>query len=191
MNYGMNNLWPTPVLLETIANTDILNAAVDEILTTVDLSFPPSDFQGYDVLEEGGPALRQFKKDVVEPLFDKYLKEVYGFSLHDTEYNLRSWMTGTGHSYMIPVHNHSGAAVSAVFYLLCEEEDKGGELFLIDPRSNANRGYLNRMKEPFAPKTFAPKSGEALIFPSYLYHQTLTFQGNLRLAMPVDLYVIE
>lgn len=191
MNYGMNNLWPTPVLLEKIQDTDILDLTVQEILTTTDLSTPPSDFQSYDILADGGPVFEKFRKNIVEPIFDRYLIEVYGFSLHDTQYSFRSWLTGTGHSYMIPVHNHSGASLSAIFYLLCEEDSKGGELFLIDPRSNANRGYLDRMKQPFASKTFLPTSGEVIVLPSYLYHQTLTFQGNLRLAMPVDLYVIE
>ena len=50
-------------------------------------------------------------------------------------------MAGTGTGYMIPVHNHNQSSVSAVFYILCEEFDKGGELELIDPKTNSNRGY--------------------------------------------------
>ena len=36
---------------------------------------------------------------------------------------------------------------------------------------------------------FAPSSGDVLIFPSFLYHNVETFNGKMRLAMPVDLTI--
>ena len=103
--------------------------------------------------------------------------------------SLRSWITGTRNGYMIPAHNHSGASVSAVFYLMCEEDNQGGELVAIDPRTNANRGYKDEFKPLFANLVYTPQSGEYLMFPSYLYHHTNVFTGSLRLAMPVDLFL--
>lgn len=185
----MNNLWPTPVLLEKITDIFTLDETVNELLSTVNLSKPPSDFQNFDILADGGLVFNKFRKNIVEPALDNYLTEIYGFPLASTNYSLRSWIAGSGYSYMIPMHNHSGSAVSAIFYLLCEESSNGGELILTDPRTNANRGYIDSMKTPFAPETFLPASGDVIVFPSYLYHQTLPFTGTLRLAMPVDLFI--
>jgi hypothetical protein len=67
-------------------------------------------------------------------------------------------------------------------------QTQGGVVRFHDPRFNANRGML----APFASKhkdyEFLPKSGDFLIFPSYLYHSVSTFHGNLRLIVPVDMY---
>jgi hypothetical protein len=96
-----------------------------------------------------------------------------------------------GSSYTMPLHNHSGAQVSAVFYLLCEEKNAGGELLISDPRFNANRGYPNKMKDSFNLEIYKPKSGEVVVMPGFLHHQVATFNGKLRLAMPVDLYIVD
>ena len=190
MDYGLNTLFPTPMLLDKVANTDLLNEVIQELLLTINLASPPSDFQKYDVLREGSPVIQEFKNTVVIPTFEKYLNQVCATSLTSyTEYWMKSWVTGTGYDYVIPVHNHSGASVSAVFYLLCEEQDKGGKLMMIDPRPNANRGYDINFKPLFEPQSLLPKTGDIAVFPSFLYHYSTVFKGKLRLAMPVDLFV--
>ena len=88
----------------------------------------------------------------------------------------------------MPKHNHSGSHLSAVFYLLCEEKN-GGNIVLHDPRTNANRGYVDDFQSMFDKVRFTPSSGDVLIFPSFLYHNVETFNGKMRLAMPVDLTI--
>ena len=88
----------------------------------------------------------------------------------------------------MPKHNHSGSHLSAVFYLLCEEKN-GGNIVLHDPRTNANRGYIDEFQSMFEKIKFTPSSGDVLIFPSFLYHNVETFNGKMRLAMPVDLTI--
>jgi hypothetical protein len=189
MKYGLNQLWPTSVLLEKIENTELLNLTTQEIIQTIDLQHPPSDFQNYDVINDGGEILHKFRDKIVLPLFEKYVSETFNLSLYDYDFFLRSWLAGSGHSYQIDVHNHSGASVSAVFYLLCEEENKGGELVLTDPRVNANRGYLIDFNKIFDNAKLSPTTGDAILFPGFVYHYTHIFKGNLRLAMPVDLHL--
>lgn len=187
MERGINNLWPTPVLYETVQDKDLLDRFTQEVLLTTNLDTPPSDFQEFDLLKDGGPVAQEFKAKVVLPAIDKYLQLVCNASLSDYDgFHLRSWITGTGYGYTIPVHNHSGSYISAVFYLLCEEQDKGGELHLMDGRTNANRGYDENFKPLFATKELTPYTGDVILFPSHLYHYTLPFKGKLRLAMPVD-----
>ena len=190
MEYGLNTLFPTPVLLDKINNTELLDAVIQDLLATIDFAAPPSDFQKYDVLLEGSPIIQEFKNTVVIPTFEKYLNQVCNISLANySSYWMKSWITGTGYDYSIPVHNHSGASLSAVFYLMCEEQDKGGELMMIDPRPNANRGYDVNFKPLFEPQGLLPQTGDIVVLPSFLYHHSTIFKGKLRLAMPVDLFM--
>ena len=131
--------------------------------------------------------LLEFKDNVIIPAFDEFYKKEFELSLKEKKYHLKAWITGKGFSYSMPLHNHSGSYLSAVFYLLCEENDKGGELVLQDPRFNANRGYKEEYNKWFNNETMTPKTGQFIIFPSFLYHNVKTFYGKIRLAMPVDL----
>jgi hypothetical protein len=186
---GMNKLWSTPVFKGTIDDKDLLDRLLQSIFLNVDLDKPASDFQGFDILSDGPKEFIEFRDNIVYPAFDTYV-EGLGFDMYSFEdVRLRSWITGVRNGYMIPAHNHSGASFSAVFYLLCESMKEGGELVMMDPRSNANRGYKDQFKNMFANETYLPKSGEYLIFPSYLYHHTIAFTGNMRIAMPVDLFL--
>ncbi len=185
----MNQLWPTPVYLGKIEDSDLLERLLQSMFLNVDLNAPTSDFQNFDILKDGPEEFREFRESVVYPAFTEYMKTL-GYDINEfDDVSIRSWITGVRNGYMIPVHNHSGASFSAVFYLLCENDNEGGELLMVDPRTNANRGYKDQFKDWFANKKFLPKSGEFIIFPSYLYHHTLPFTGKMRIAMPVDLYL--
>jgi hypothetical protein len=188
MNKGFNNLWPTPVYLDKINNEELVDQVCRELLLNVDLSRMLTEFQAYDILHEGPELFQQFRDQVVLPFFETYLNN-WNMSLENfLDYRLKSWLTGAYPGYSIPVHNHSGASLSAIFYLLVDDEIQGGNLIFLDPRANANRGYVNQFKPLFENKKYAPKSGEGVVFPSFLYHQTLPFSGSIRLAMPVDLF---
>jgi hypothetical protein len=190
LSYGINSLWPTNVMLAKIEHQELLDEVCNCILTNYDFNSMPSDFmKDFDILRDGGEALRDFKKLVVEPLFDSYFKNTFGIGIEKfTSRRYRSWLAGPHSGYYIATHNHSGASVSAVFYLMCDTTAKGGELLMLDPRTNANRGYIDELKHVFDPVSYTPKSGEAVLFPSYLYHQTTPFLGSVRLAMPVDFF---
>ena len=188
MNKGFNQLWPTTVYLGNI-ESPILEDVCQHMFSEINLITPSSDFQSFDLLEDGPEIFQQFRDQVAWPAFENYLLHL-GINLNEfPDRRLRSWVTGVYNGYMIPAHNHSGASISAVFYLLCSEQDKGGELILLDSRTNANRGYKDQFKHLFENKTFLPKTGEYLIFPSYVYHHTIPFTGSIRLAMPVDLFL--
>jgi hypothetical protein len=188
MNLGFNQLWPTTVMISEIKQKDILELITSDILVN-HITKPADELQHFDLLNEGGEIFLQFKKEVVEPLFDQYLQEVFNVKIDQChDHFFKSWLTGPNSGYSIGAHNHSGAAVSAVFYLLCEEHRHGGELVLMDPRMNANRGYPTAMKMPFSDTYYSPKSGEVAVFPSFVYHHAMLFKGKLRIAMPVDFF---
>jgi len=72
---------------------------------------------------------------------------------------------------------------------MCNAQDKGGEIIFTDPRQNANRGYDNCFQEWFKPLKITPTCGDIVVFPSYLYHYVTTYQSNIRIALPVDLFL--
>lgn len=187
---GLNNLYPTPVYLGQVQETDILERLVQSIFLNIDLDAPASDFQNFDALKHGPLEFQEFREKVVIPAFESYLRQL-GYDMWQfPDVRLRSWIAGVRNGYMIPAHNHSGASFSSVFYLMCDtQSDQGGELVMLDPRTNANRGYKDPFKPMFENTVFSPQSGQFLIFPSYLYHHTNAYQGNMRLAMPVDLFL--
>jgi hypothetical protein len=80
MNLGLNDLWPTKVMISEISNKDILDKVANDIISNY-ISNPPNDFQKFDILKDGGENFKDFQRHIVEPVFDQYLKEVYGLEL--------------------------------------------------------------------------------------------------------------
>ena len=179
---GLNHLWPTPVF-KTKFETP--NGIIEHLLTEYsDVNKKSANVSGDNLFDD--LELIEFKQNVVVPIFKQYCNPY--FDLDKKDYDLRAWLTGYGTGYAMPKHNHSGSHVSAVFYLLCEN-NHGGDIILHDPRTNANRGYIPEFDRMFEPIRFTPQTGDVLIFPSFLYHNVETFKGKIRLALPVDLTI--
>jgi hypothetical protein len=188
LNDGFNDLWPTTVYLGKIEK-DINNQLCEKLFSEVDFEDVLTNFQKLDILNEGSEIFKTFRDTIVWPTFINYLNKI-DIDINDfPDRRLRSWITGAFNGYMIPIHNHNGSVLSAVFYIMCEESNRGGELVLLDSRINANRGYKDQFKKLFENKIYTPKSAEYLIFPSHVYHHTIPFSGNIRLAIPVDLFL--
>lgn len=189
LNSDLNILWSTPVYQGEIDNTELLNQVCQDILGRYDLTTPPSEFKDDTNVLYESDILISFKNKIVEPAFEKYLNQAYNVSLNQFEdYSYKSWLAGSRKGYSINLHNHSGSQFAAVFYLACDDS-KDGILTMADPRGNANRAYDVPFKRDFANITFQPYTGSFIIMPSYVFHYTDTFQGTLRLAMPVDLFL--
>lgn len=185
----IENLWSTPFLKDKMPD-DLRDDFLNVIFSEFDLKTPPSEFGLLNILENDIEPIQKFKKEVIVPAFDKFLLQTVGKSINEWDsYQMKGWITGTGRDYSINYHNHRGAELSAVFYLLCEEQDKGGAITFTDPRLNANRGYDTQFFDWFKPKLIIPQSGDLVVFPSFLPHFVSTYQGNIRIAIPVDLYL--
>jgi hypothetical protein len=123
--------------------------------------------------------------------FDKYLKETCNKTLDDWNYRLNGWLVSYGEGNSLNYHNHRGSQLSSVLYIIADSEDNGGDIIFTDPRQNANRGYDPLFNNWFEPFRFKPKCAEIVIFPSFLYHFVETYGSNVRLAMPVDLFLFK
>lgn len=185
----MYNLWPTNLLVDRIDNKELIDDVLQNIFKTYDLNNNvTSDLNNSNILKND--MFKKFKHEIVEPAFESWLKTILNKSI--TEFDdvfMKGWITGCKNGYNMVNHNHSGASLSAVFYLMVDENNSGN-IFLFDPRTNANRGYKKEIwGKLFEPFVLKPESYTFAVFPSFLYHQVTPFNGNIRLAIPVDLYL--
>jgi len=154
-------------------------------MKTENIVKPQSDFSDGS-LTDRIPLL----KTLADIKYAEFFKEALEMDLNDFEYDFKSWLTGSTNGYNMDIHNHSGAQFAAVFYLLAEEQDQGGELVIHDPRVNANRGYdSNKFKHFFSPIEHTPSTGDVLIMPGYVYHSVRPYHSSLRIAVPVDIFI--
>jgi len=180
---GINQCWSTPIY-KTQITLNQCEELVQEILLTTNIKKPQSEYDG-GLLTDKIPLL----KDLAIEKYSEFFKEVFNNDLNDMSYEFSSWLTGSCKGYSMNIHNHSGAQFAAVFYVLSDDIDKGGELVAYDPRANANRGYSGKMAEMFEPIEYAPQTGDVIIMPGYVYHSVKTYHSNLRLAVPVDIFI--
>jgi len=188
MKEGFNELWPTVILKDTITDKKLLDKVTEYTLTKCGQLLNISEIKDQNLFDD--KFYDDFKQNIVLPSFEKYLQKNTDIILKNKKYVLKSWLTNYGVSYSMPKHNHSGSHLSAVFYLLSEDNHLGGSLIINDSRFNANRGYDSDFKKWFEKEIFIPKTGDILIFPSFAYHSVDTYYGKMRLAMPVDLYLL-
>jgi len=185
----IKQLWSTPILQRKM-NDFLREELINRLMQDYDIFNPPSDYSKINVLDNQATEIQQFLYGEVLPSFEEFCDLSLNKTLSDwTGYRVNGWLTGSSKDYSMQLHNHSGSQFSAVFYLLCEEQEMGGEIVFTDPRQNANRGYDSKFSNWFEPLKITPKSGDILVFPSYLYHTVLTYHSNLRLAMPVDCFL--
>ncbi len=190
----MNNIqftsgWPSQILVGEVSNTSLVDNVANYILSKYDLTQPSSEINRQDLFKD--PFFNEFKQEVVVPAFNMWLQQCLGKTINeiDTETFMRAWITGAHNGYNIMSHNHSGAHLSAVFYLFNDSPETGGNIVFFDPRSNANRGYKPHWSHLFEPVTLKTTTYTFAVFPSFIYHPTTPFKGNIRLAMPVDLFI--
>lgn len=185
----IEQLWPTPFLKDK-APLEVVDGMVSALMQEYDMINAPSDFGSVNVLDSDHPDVVKFKQRVVYPAFNKFLQETIGKEISDwSGHRMHGWIAGVGRDYSLSHHNHRGSQISAVFYLLCEERNVGGQITFTDPRQNSNRGYDQSFLPWFKDVRLTPESGDIVVFPSFLYHHVATYQSNMRLALPVDLFL--
>lgn len=183
---GINNLWPTPVYKTTISQ-ELCDKILNLLMTEV--SMDDYLLGGKNLFQINSPVIKEFRKEVHD-IFSYYFKNVLGKNLETYNASYKAWVTGRPGKYSMQTHNHSGSPFISVFYIFAQDEqDVGGEIILNDPRTNANRGYSQDFQKIFESLKHKPLTGDVLVFPGYVYHSVNPFMSNLRIAIPVDLFL--
>jgi transposase len=167
MELGINNLWPTEVLYERFTNFKELENLQNYIL---------SDYfsSSVNLTNSDKNCLFDFNNEITDNI---------------DNYKLKSWIRGIkDKNSFLPYHNHHNSLLTSLFYILIDENDNNGQLIAFDPRVNANRGYFTEsFKNKFKNVEFSPKTGDILIFPSFLYHHVEKNNNSTRILIAVDL----
>jgi len=180
---GLNNCWTTPIYKTSITKEEC-ESLIQSVMIYENVDKPQSDFND-TTLTNSIPLLKKLARQK----YSEFFKNVFGMNLEDFDYGFKSWLTGSKGRYSMDLHNHSGAPWVAVFYILAEETDKGGEFIAYDPRTNANRGFTKEFTFMFNPVEFLPQTGDVVIMPGFVYHAVRQYESSLRLAIPVDLFI--
>lgn len=189
MSTVIKNLFPTEVMFGSLPDEVVAPVAV-ELLSNLNFSYG-GDISDFSLLSDNYdlPVLKNFFKQYGVEKFKEYIKKVFDQDLDTNECTFKAWSSSGASKYSLGFHNHSGAQFSAVFYLMVEDAEKyGGKFYFHDPRFNANRGMVDDYKFKHNDIAVLPKTGDFIIFPSYLYHSITTFHGNIRLILPVDMF---
>jgi len=184
----INYLWPTAVYEDNINNNEIIEKAFNRILVDFNINDYPDNHSGNDVTDI------EYMRDEFIPIVDfinysvdNYLKKVWNYE------DGRKTRIHLARHDKIKLHNHSGAQVSGVFYLSVPR----GDLYLYDPRQNANRGFVKQIFEKeFKSEVRNMKAGDIILFPSFLWHESdyeyKSVDNSLpRLIFPFDTYLEE
>jgi hypothetical protein len=183
LNAGNNLLWSTPVY-KTNIDSARCEQLVSDLMLTENLADPSGDALSNLI---ANPTLAKLAKEK----YSEFFRDVYNVDINSLDYEFKAWLTGTKGGYSMETHNHTGAQFVSVFYILSEETNAGGEIVLQDPRFNANRGFNNIFVKEFESVVHKPKTGDVLIFPGYVYHFVRQYTSQLRLAIPVDIFIKE
>tara|TARA_B110000977_G_scaffold29766_2_gene38788 strand:- start:1331 stop:1897 length:567 start_codon:yes stop_codon:yes gene_type:complete len=166
-----------------------VDGLVEHIFTNYDLHDLDAEVDGCNIFDDDSDVMHAFK-ELVYDHFNSYLKETINKEISDwNNHEMKGWITGHGKDYSMTIHNHSGAHLSAVFYVMAEDQNSGGDIVFSDPRSNANRGYDSEFEPMFERFKHTPQTGDYLIFPSFTYHHVNPYYSSLRIAIPIDLYL--
>lgn len=103
------------------------------------------------------------------------------------EFAYHAWFHVTRRGGAKTLHNHPNASWSAVYYVDAGDEsdakERSGYIQFYDPRAGAGMyqdpGNMH-WSRPFSLNglSIAPKTGQFLIFPSYLHHEVLSYWGE-------------
>lgn len=178
-------LWPT-----TIGSGKFdVDGLVEHIFTNYNLAELKGEVDGGNIFKDNSDVMNKFKA-LVHNKFNDYLKNSIDKSIEDFQsFEMKAWITGHSEDYSMTIHNHSGAHLSGVFYILAEDQNSGGDIVFSDPRSNANRGYDDWFNPLFDRHGITPSTGDFMIFPSFTYHHVNPYYSTLRICVPVDLYL--
>jgi len=128
----------------------------------------------------GVDALIEFRNQYITPHVKDYFKEHWGSEMDVSELSVGMWAVCNTGSEGLEMHNHEWGLLTTVYYPL----DSDSCIVMADPRHNANRGYpADIANGHFAKLRIAPKAGDLLLFPSFVYHQVSPGKPGMRIAL--------
>jgi uncharacterized protein (TIGR02466 family) len=191
-------LFATPFVQTQFPNSVELNQRLRELILTLEangqyanpapsMNIPQGLFESqFDFFSQTAPEVKLLKSFCFSALMSTVITLNRLSESESRSLKLRShtWFHVTRSGAYFATHNHPMASWSGVYCVDPGDTTEGenGALSFINPAAVANmfvdRGNY-RMIPPFSVRNFLirPRAGELLLFPSYLLHQVMPYQG--------------
>lgn len=199
----VNGLFPTPVLVTKLPDSESLNGALQTIILDHEKSHPStqhSNLGGWqsdtEFLTWGGPAAQTLLGHA-RALADRLTAGRDGQPVK-VDWHLNAWANvnreGNGNEF----HTHAGCFWSAVYYVadggIGEDPTLGGALEFADPRGVAPAMHAPLLAYNFpgghsggASEAISPQAGMLVIFPSYVSHAVKPYLGkDIRISIAIN-----
>jgi len=193
-DFKVKNLFPTPLVISSFAPdvAETIRADLVPILlrkeqesTGVTVSNLGGWQSDHNLPQWGGASvdtilssLKDLLAQVTLYLDNKEFKRV------PIDWKINGWANINRNGHANAMHTHPGAYWSAVYYVQVEDADEGGGLEMLDPRGPLPSMYCPLLR--FGIQGFVtaggaelhqPKTGECLLFPSWLQHSVKPYKG--------------
>lgn len=179
--------WGTPVFVFSQPNAQTINAGLKKLILQRRASTPgliKSNLGGWhsedDLLDWPGPEIKTFQNWIVDA-FKVATQRTGRGEIYDGQINVYAWANVNGPGNANDVHNHPQSGWSGVYYVdvgtPVEDSKKSGFIHFLDPRGGAGM-----CPDPFSlfgkGRQFKPMNGQMLLFPSWLPHGVMAYQGE-------------
>lgn len=200
-------LFPTPVVVATMADAEPLNAELKRIILdrekmseSVERSNRGGWQSSWDMQEWGGEPMRKVLA-YAQAIVDDATVDRTG-KRHKLSWRINSWanINRSGHGNQF--HTHPGALWSASYYVddggVDADRSLGGEFEILDPRGVAPAMYAPQLTFP-GPDCAAlgesmrltPRAGVFIVFPSWLSHGVCPYRGTReRISIAMNFSVV-
>lgn len=194
--FHVEPVFATPVVVRHLPDADRLNDALEKAILARRSNDPGvrrSNAGGWHsdsgFFQWGGEPAHEVAREVASLAEDNTIDLRPSDERH-TGWTLEGWANVNESGASNHPHCHGGCYWSAVYYVRIDGD--GGELVLHDPRLPALDMYapLLRFKHcgPEQELSIRPKAGLLILFPSWLVHSVLTFNGpGLRISVAINL----
>jgi uncharacterized protein (TIGR02466 family) len=193
--------FPTPIYKTVWPDAEAVNKALLRIVLAREKKEPSTARSnvggwqsGHDLLNWPGPEIAQLKKWINDAL-GELMKVEAGPQPFDCRISAGAWANLNRRGDYNRSHTHSGNHWSGVYYVEPGEEVEGrplsGAIEFIDPRPAINVYDIPGIPK-FSSWTIRPEAGMMLMFPSWLRHSVLPYDGRKeRLTIAFNLRIQE
>lgn len=190
----VTNYWPTPIYHTNIGDVEFMKQLLPLVIE-LNIKYHPkfADVNRTDTesLQEVFARLRDEGNPIMVQLFsllEEHSRAFYseGFGINSIRTVIKPWGQVYYQNESLPYHNHE-SVLTGVLYLTVP----GAEVHFHDPRGNASRNYPREFDDIgfFDTLKLLPKTGDIVIFPSYLFHSVMTnFSKYPRVVIPFDVF---